>query len=49
MKDIDITESLVIGSQNKATTDFVDTSKPLVLRGVIKRKEIKICEETGRD
>lgn len=49
MKDIDITESLVIGSQNKATTDFEDTSKPLVLRGVIKRKEIKICEETGRD
>jgi hypothetical protein len=49
MKDIDVTESLVIGSQNKATTDFEDTSKPLVLRGVIKRKEIKICEETGRD
>jgi hypothetical protein len=49
MKDIDITESLVLGSQNKTTTDASDVSKPLVIRGVIKRKEIKICEESGRD
>jgi hypothetical protein len=49
MKDIDITESLVLGSQNEATIDASEVSKPLVVRGVVKRKEIKICEESGRD
>jgi hypothetical protein len=38
-----------LGSQNRTTTDVSDVSKPLVIRGVIKRKEIKICEDSGRD
>lgn len=47
--DLGILESFVIGSNNKTTTNFEDNSKPFVVRGVVKRKEIQSCENSGRD
>ena len=49
MKDYSLEEALVIGSGNRLTTDPNDTSKPLVVRGVIKRDHVAACEKIGRD
>lgn len=44
-----IENDIVVGSNNLVTTDFEDKSKPLVCRGVIKRKYIHACQREGRD
>lgn len=49
MKDYSLEEALVIGSGNRLTTDPADISKPLVVRGVIKRDHVAACEKIGRD
>ena len=49
MKNRSLEESLVLGSNGKLTTDPSDTSKPLVVRGVIKRDHVNECIKTGRD
>lgn len=49
MKQYSLEEALVIGSGNRLTTDPADTSKPLVVRGVIKRDYVNECVKTGRD
>lgn len=46
---ISLEESLVLGSNGKLTTDPSDTSKPLVVRGVIKKDHVNECIKTGRD
>lgn len=46
---ISLEESLVLGSNGKLTIDPSDTSKPLVVRGVIKRDHVNECIKTGRD
>ena len=46
---LSLEESLVLGSNGKLTTDPNDTSKPLVVRGVIKRDYVNECIKTGRD
>ena len=42
-------ETLVYGSQNAFTTDPKDTSKPLVVRGVIKKHHVDKCIADNRD
>jgi hypothetical protein len=49
MNDESIENFLSIGSGNVVTADSEDTSKPLVLRGVIKKDHIYKCIETNRD
>lgn len=49
MKDYSLEEALVIGSGNRLTIDVNDVSKPLVVRGVIKRDHVNKCIEMGRD
>ena len=49
MKDRSLEESLVIGSKNKFTTDSNEVSKPLVVRGVIKKDHVNKCIEDKRD
>jgi hypothetical protein len=51
MKDdnISIEETLVLGSGNRCTIDPNDTSKPLVVRGVIKKHHVDNCIAIGRD
>jgi hypothetical protein len=46
---LSLEESLVIGSGGKLTMDTADTSKPLVVRGVIKRDHVNECIRIGRD
>ena len=46
---LSLEESLVLGSGGKLTTDPKDTSKPLVVRGVIKKDHVNECIRTGRD
>jgi hypothetical protein len=46
---LSLEESLVVGSKGKLTTDPEETSKPLVLRGVIKKDYVNECLRTGRD
>lgn len=46
---LSLEESLVIGSGGKLTTDPKDTSKPLVVRGVIKKDHVNACIKAGRD
>ena len=46
---LSLEESLVIGSGGKLTTDPKDTSKPLVVRGVIKKDHVNECRRIGRD
>lgn len=48
MKDYTLEEAVVIGSNNSCTTDLSDT-KPLVVRGVVSKTEIVICNESHRD
>ena len=43
MKDRSLEESLVLGSKNKFTIDTEDKSKPLVVRGVIKKDHVNQC------
>lgn len=49
MADISLEEELVLGSGNKLTVDTEDTSKPLIVRGVIKKHHVEKCIQTGRD
>lgn len=42
-------ETLVQGSNNKCTIDTKDNSKPLVVRGVIKKDHVDKCIANGRD
>lgn len=49
MNKLSLEESLVIGSKNKLTLDVNDTSKPLVVRGVIKKDHVNECIRIGRD
>lgn len=46
---LSLEESLVLGSGGKLTTDPKDTSKPLVVRGVIKKDHVNECLKIGRD
>jgi hypothetical protein len=48
-EDQNILESFSSSSQGQLTTNFDDKSKPFVVRGVVKRKEIKECEKENRD
>jgi len=47
--DLSIEETLVHGSGGQCTHDGKDSSKPLVIRGVIKKHHVDHCIETGRD
>ena len=49
MGDLSIEESLVVGSNGKLTGNPDDVSKPLVVRGVIKKDHVNRCKEIGRD
>jgi hypothetical protein len=49
MKERSLEESLVLGSGNRLTTDPNDKTKPLVVRGVIKRDHVNQCIKDGRD
>lgn len=49
MKDYSLEEALVIGSGNRLTLDPKDITKPLVVRGVIKKDHVNRCIELGRD
>jgi len=42
-------ETLVFGSANRLTADATDKSKPLVVRGVIKKHHVDQCIKDGRD
>jgi len=46
---LSLEESLVKGSNGKLTTDPNDTTKPLVVRGVIKKDHVNECKKIGRD
>ena len=47
--EISLEDALVSGSKNKCTTDSTDTSKPLVVRGVIKKHHVDACTAINRD
>lgn len=49
MKEKSIEESLIIGSNYQITADTEDNSKPLVVRGVIKRDHMAACRKKARD
>ena len=46
---LSLEEALVEGSGGRLTLDTADTSKPLVVRGVIKKDRVNECIRTGRD
>lgn len=46
---LSLEESLVKGSGNKFTIHLSETSKPLVVRGVIKKDHVNSCISMGRD
>jgi hypothetical protein len=47
--ELSLEESLIQGSKNQCTIDLNDKSKPLVVRGVIKKNHIDNCITEGRD
>lgn len=49
MKKYSLEESLVIGSNNRFTIDAEDKTKPLVVRGVIKKDHVNQCIKDKRD
>jgi hypothetical protein len=49
MGDLSIEEALVVGSRGKLTTDPADVSKPLIIRGVVKRDKVNECKKVGRN
>lgn len=49
MKELSLEESLVVGSQDSCTTDIDDNTKPMVVRGVVRKTEIDICRKNNRD
>ena len=49
MKDRSLEESLIFGSNNKLTADPQEKSKPLVVRGVIKKDHVNQCIKDDRD
>jgi len=46
---LSLEETLVTGSSNACTTDSSDKSKPLVVRGVIKKHYVEQCIKDNRD
>lgn len=48
-EDQSILESFSNSASGALTTNFEETSKPFVVRGIVKRKEIRECEKQGRD
>ena len=48
MGDLSIEEALVVGSRGKLTTDLAEVSKPLIIRGVVKRDKVNECKKVGR-
>ena len=49
MKDISIEETFLKSTNNICTLDPEDKSKPLIVRGVIKKDHIRQCEKDKRD
>jgi hypothetical protein len=49
MKEFTLEESVVIGSNGYCTVTDTDISKPLVIRGVVKKEQMRACEKIGRD
>lgn len=49
MNDESLEGSLIFGSNEKITGEPLEISKPLVVRGVIKKDHIRRCEEIKRD
>lgn len=47
--ELTLEKTLVQGSNNQCTISVEDNSKPLVVRGVIKKHHIDYCISTGRD
>jgi hypothetical protein len=47
--ELSLEETLVHGSNNRCTIDVKDESKPLVVRGVIKKHHVDHCVSIGRD
>jgi hypothetical protein len=47
--ELSLEEALILGSKNRCTADTTDKSKPLVVRGVIKKNHIDNCIADGRD
>lgn len=47
--ELSLEETLVSGSNNQCTADVLDQSKPLVVRGVIKKHHIDQCIAINRD
>lgn len=48
-ENISFEASFVKGSKGQATADYQDVTKPLVVRGIVKRKPILECEKINRD
>lgn len=49
MKETTLEEALIIGSNNSLTTDLDDSTKPFVVRGVVKKPHIEACIANRRD
>ena len=49
MKELSLEESLVVGSKNACTGEPAEVTKPLVVRGVIKKDHVKRCIKANRD
>lgn len=49
MNELSLEEALVKGSNNNCTLDAADKSKPLVVRGVIKKHYVDECVKDSRD
>lgn len=49
MNELSLEEALVKGSKDRCTLDSADTTKPLVVRGVIKKHHVDECVKINRD
>ena len=49
MNDLSLEDSFVLGSKDKCTTNPENISKPLVVRGVIKKHHVDECVKINRD
>lgn len=49
MNEMTFEEALIHGSNGELTSDSNDKSKPLIVRGVIKRKYVQACQRDNRD
>jgi hypothetical protein len=48
-EELSLEETLVKGSDNRCTIDVLDHSKPLVIRGVVKKNRVDECVAVNRD